>query len=387
MEQAILVGDHSVGSERSRRLKLRGNCKKRIGMNNIMNDLNEVMFAFEDDGADGLRINPRNNGLVGVPNYFEDVIPLYTDNQFYSHFRMSRESIAELENIIRPHVLDINHNMPLQKIFLLTIWILATPESFRSVADRFGLCKTITYSAFKEIVHILANLLPQFVRWPDAQECEVIEAGFRSRREGFPGIIGAIDGCHIEIIQPPGNANDYYNRKGTHSIILQGTCDHNGKFIDVLIGRPGRAHDASVFRTSTLYNRLTSEDPLLPPNQHILGDSAYPLMLNVLTPFKDNGHLSPQQIRYNVKHASIRSIIERAFGLLKGKFRRLRYLDVKSVDMGIVVISAACTLHNFLLSRGDANIGDFTELEAEVEENQDANLDAIQKRFNIMNSF
>lgn len=28
--------------------------------------------------------------------------------------------------------------------------------------------------------------------------------------------------------------------------------------------------------------------------------------------------------------------------------------------MGIVVISAACTLHNFLLSRGDANIGDFT---------------------------
>ncbi|XP_047518829.1 putative nuclease HARBI1 isoform X2 [Pieris napi] len=345
------------------------------GMNNIMNDLNEVMFAFEDDGADGLRINPRNNGLVGVPNYFEDVIPLYTDNQFYSHFRMSRESIAELENIIRPHVLDVNHNMPLQKKILLTIWILATPESFRSVADRFGLCKTITYSAFKEIVHILANLLPQFVRWPDAQECEVIEAGFRSRREAFPGIIGAIDGCHIEIIQPPGNANDYYNRKGTHSIILQGTCDHNGKFIDVLIGRPGRAHDASVFRTSTLYN------------QHILGDSAYPLMLNVLTPFKDNGHLSPQQIRYNVKHASIRSIIERAFGLLKGKFRRLRYLDVKSVDMGIVVISVACTLHNFLLSRGDANIGDFTELEAEVEENQDANLDAIKKRFNIMNSF
>lgn len=59
-----------------------------------MNDLNEVMLAFEDDAADGLRINPRNNGLVGVPNYFEDVIPLYTNNQFYSHFRMSRESIV-----------------------------------------------------------------------------------------------------------------------------------------------------------------------------------------------------------------------------------------------------------------------------------------------------
>lgn len=66
--------------------------------------------------------------------------------------------------------------MPLQKKKLLTIWILATPESFRSVADRFGLCKTTTYLTFKEVVLILANLLPQFVRWPDAQECEVIEA-------------------------------------------------------------------------------------------------------------------------------------------------------------------------------------------------------------------
>lgn len=45
---------------------------------------------------------------------------------------------------------------------------------------------------------------------------------FRLQQEWFPGVIGAIDGCHIEMKQPPGNANDYYNRKGTHSIILQG---------------------------------------------------------------------------------------------------------------------------------------------------------------------
>lgn len=42
------------------------------------------------------------------------------------------------------------------------------------------------------------------------------------RSRGFPGVVGAIDGCHIPIKQPPGNANDYYNRKEFHSIILQG---------------------------------------------------------------------------------------------------------------------------------------------------------------------
>ncbi|XP_044597231.1 putative nuclease HARBI1 isoform X2 [Cotesia glomerata] len=89
---------------------------------------------------------------------------------------------------------------------------------------------------------------------------------FLNKAGGFPGIVGAIDGCHISIRQPPGNANDYYNRKGSHSIILQGTCDHNGKFIDVLIGRPGRAHDSPVFRSSPLYEKITdAQNPLLNP--------------------------------------------------------------------------------------------------------------------------
>ncbi|XP_074101041.1 uncharacterized protein LOC141528733 [Cotesia typhae] len=262
---------------------------------------------------------------------------------------MSRESIEELENAIRPHILNIDDDIPLQKKILLTIWILATPDSFRSVADRFGLPKSNADLIFKEIVDILSNLLPQFVRWPDANEWEIIEAEFLSKPGGFPGILGAIDGSHIEILQTPGNANDYYNRKETHSIILQGTCDHKGKFIDVLIGRPGRAHEASVFRSSPLFTRLTDAgNPLLRPNQHILGDSAYPLMMNILTPFKDNGHLTRQQINYNVNHASSRSIIERAFGLLKGKFRRLQFLNVKSVSMAIKITSAECTLHNFM---------------------------------------
>lgn len=42
------------------------------------------------------------------------------------------------------------------------------------------------------------------------------------RSMGIPGVAGAIDACHIAIKQPVGNAHDYYNRKGFHSIILQG---------------------------------------------------------------------------------------------------------------------------------------------------------------------
>ncbi|CAG5075324.1 Protein of unknown function [Cotesia congregata] len=213
-----------------------------ISFNNIMNEAEALILEF---AGNGIEMHPRNDAPARILNYYEEVVPNYTDYEFYSHFRMSRESVESTAHLI-----------------------------------------------FQVIIDIVTNLLPQFVRWPDANGCEVIEAGFLSKPQGFPGIIGAIDGCHIEILQPPGNANDYYNRKEKHSIILQ-----------------------------------------------------------------DNGHLTRRQVNYNIKHASSRSIIERAFGLLKGKFRRLQYLNVKSVEMAIKMVSAACTLHNFILIQGDVNVG------------------------------
>lgn len=87
---------------------------------------------------------------------------------------------------------------------------------------------------------------------------------------------------------------------------------------------PGRMHDARVFRNSELYREMTNEQiPLLPPQLHLIKDAAYPLLPNLMTPFKDTSHLTREQIIYNTKFSSIRSVIERAFGLLKLKMRRL----------------------------------------------------------------
>lgn len=115
--------------------------------------------------------------------------------------------------------------------------------------------------------------------------------------------------------------------------------------------RPGRMHDARVFRNSPLYQHMTNaEAPLIQNNLHLIGDTAYPLLCNLMTPFKDNGHLTRSQISYNTKLSSIRSIIEAAFGLLKVKFRRLKYLDISDFDLGKNMIAAACVLHNFIIN-------------------------------------
>ena len=51
-------------------------------------------------------------------------------------------------------------------------------------------------------------------------------------------------------------AGDYYNRKGLHFILMQGTVNHLGQFTDIYIGWPSRIHDARVFVKSTLYGKV-----------------------------------------------------------------------------------------------------------------------------------
>lgn len=75
---------------------------------------------------------------------------------------------------------------------------------------------------------------------------------------GFPNVIGCIDGTHIPIKQPH---IDYYNRKGFHSVILQGVCNSNKLFIDIFAGWPGASYDARVWRQSPLFFKLNNEAP------------------------------------------------------------------------------------------------------------------------------
>jgi DDE superfamily endonuclease len=78
--------------------------------------------------------------------------------------------------------------------------------------------------------------------------------------------------------------------KGFHSIQLQVVCDSRCTFIDWFVGWPGSANDARVWNNSPIGKALGSNQDLLPINSHLLGDSAYPLNIYLITPYRDNGH-------------------------------------------------------------------------------------------------
>lgn len=98
------------------------------------------------------------------------------------------------------------------------------------------------------------------------------------------------------------------------------------------------------------------EDPnKFPNNSHLVGDAAYTLHEHLMTPYRDNGHLTDRQNNYNFCHSSARIVIERAFALLKGRFRSLlTVLEMDRIDLISEFIIACCILHNICLLQNDA---------------------------------
>ena len=222
----------------------------------------------------------------------------------------------------------------LEKQVLITMWILGNPECPRSVADRFNVTKSSAFHVYRRICEAICNNLSgQPIKFPSGQRAIDVVQGFEEKR-AYPGVLGAIDGCHIPVKAPRKNRKQYINRRGFHSLQLQVICDMDMQFTDVFCGYPGSVHDARVFRNSPFFQDAEANpDNLFPRNTHLLGGSAYPLKRWVLTPFHDNGRLTRRQKRYNFVRSFTRMVVERSLGLLKGRFRKLKtQIEVGSIS-------------------------------------------------------
>lgn len=85
----------------------------------------------------------------------------------------------------------------------------------------------------------------------------------------------------------------------------------------------------------------------------MIGDGAYPLKHWLLTPYRDNGNLNAEKKRYNFIHSSTRTVIERAFGILKRRFRPLRFIETKDMQTSCDIPISCSVLHNICINQGE----------------------------------
>ncbi|KAK3918220.1 Protein ANTAGONIST OF LIKE HETEROCHROMATIN PROTEIN 1 [Frankliniella fusca] len=123
------------------------------------------------------------------------------DPAFRLHFRLNRATFEALMEVIANYmegkILFQRGRMPeLDLMLMKSIWILATPDSFRSVAVTFGTYPSTVHRHYTRFIATLCDLAPRFIKWPDADERRTIANAFHTH-SGFPGIVGFL----IDILQ------------------------------------------------------------------------------------------------------------------------------------------------------------------------------------------
>lgn len=102
-----------------------------------------------------------------------------------------------------------------------------------------------------------------------------------------------------------------------------------------------------------MWQYVTEDDVKIPVTHHLLGDKAYPLLEKLLVPYRDVRVLTPQERNFNYRLSSVRNCIERAFALLKKRWRCLKFLDVRNIEWIPKYIMACCVLHNICIMEND----------------------------------
>ncbi|KAJ8970653.1 hypothetical protein NQ314_001091 [Rhamnusium bicolor] len=128
---------------------------------------------------------------------------------------------------------------------------------------------------------------------------------------------------------------------------LQATCDAKLNFIDCYVGYPGSVSDTRIFRNSDLYENVSQNKNRFFPDENlfIIGDKAYPLLDWCIPPYIDRGNLNAAKRNFNLRISQTRQVIQGAFALLFGRFRRLKYLDMNRIDFIPPVILASSVFY------------------------------------------
>ncbi|KAI4463258.1 hypothetical protein MML48_4g00000705 [Holotrichia oblita] len=138
-----------------------------------------------------------------------------------------------------------------EKQILAVLWLLATPDSYRSVGKRFNMGKASLSNSFTLIINALNKIAPNIISWPTFDKIPDVIQGFH-RISGVNNVVGAIDGTFIPIKAPVVDPEVYITRKSNYAMTLQAVCIRNLKFTNCFMGYPGSVSDTRIFRNSTL---------------------------------------------------------------------------------------------------------------------------------------
>ncbi|XP_050339968.1 uncharacterized protein LOC126766145 [Bactrocera neohumeralis] len=314
-------------------------------------------------------------------------IPLYHDDTYFTHFRLTCETFADLKNALESFWSKPHGEYSLEHSLHMTLWKLSNSRvTYRELADRFNVGQGTAHKLFLKTIKTICKLKNEICLPSVLQQKKIMENFQTSRLNSFPFVVGCLDGMHFKINTPQTDAISYYDRKGNFLVIMQAICDSKFFFLDVFIGYPGSCHDANVWKNSPLYKGITSGQIKLAKDAIILADSAYPVSRYLIALFRDNGHHSREEKQFNYYMSSTRVFIEQTFGIFRAKFKILNHIDMRNIEDISTVILACAILHNFILRSNPVHSEDnHTSMPENLENSNDHDMIELPENINDTN--
>lgn len=148
------------------------------------------------------------------------------------------------------------------------------------------------------------------------------------------------------------------------SVLVQAMVDTEGRFLDVSAGWPSTLRPEAILHQTKLYlgveesrellsgpSYLLSDGNSIP--QYILGDSGFPLLPWLLTPYANTDEepcSSSMEKAFNSVHSRAMALVGTAFGRLRTRWQLLsKQWKEECMEFLPFVVVTGCLLHNFLI--------------------------------------
>ncbi|XP_019158190.1 PREDICTED: uncharacterized protein LOC109154905 [Ipomoea nil] len=287
-------------------------------------------------------------------NYIQNVLAEDSDN-FRQVYRMYPNVFLKLCHIIREKTLlkDTRYITVEEMVatFLLTV---GQNSRYCHTRETFYRSHFATSKNFNKVLKALNTIAPEMMVKPSF----TVPTRIRESTRFYPyfkDCVGAIDGTHIPAMVTGRDVSSYRNRHGIISQNVLAACNFDLEFIYVLSGWEGSAHDSNLLSDS-----LSRRNGLkVPQGKYFLVDCGFPNRQQFLAPYRGvryhlqdffgQGRDPENDVElFNLRHSSLRNVIERIFGIFKSRFTIFKSAPPFPYKTQAELVLACAGLHNFL---------------------------------------
>ncbi|PKI45719.1 hypothetical protein CRG98_033852 [Punica granatum] len=294
------------------------------------------------------RSRPYRNSRLRGRQYIHEV--LSNETRCFENFRMDPHVFHNLYDTLRLNygIRTTRNGTTVEEMLGMFLLVVAHSTRLAVVVECFQHSKETVSRLFKLILEGIHSLVATYVRPRNVEE----QPEIRRCRQWYPlfrHCIGAMDGTHVAAIMPASVRGAYRDRNGEITQNVLAICSHQMIFTYVMTRWEGSAHDSRI-----LSDAATA--PAFPAPRGV--DAGFPNIPGYLAPYKgqqyhrsDFNHDSPpmsMEEPFNQRHASVRNVIERSFGVLKNRFAILRTMSNYRPIRQVLIAQACFMLHNFI---------------------------------------